>query len=219
LGRKLLTADVPHALYTLYNDLSSNHWAFADIVEVSVEHDYSWKDSGYENWTHWQRPALAPPPAVAAVNVPPAAEPEMSVPMQTASTPPPVAATTTPEGEYIFYTVVLGDTLWNVAERFGTTVAAIQAANHLTTDVIQLGTEIKIPHGSAALETASAPPAVAAPTVAATPEGEYILYTVALGDTLWNVAERFGTSVAAIQAVNNLTSDVIQLGSEIKIPR
>jgi LysM repeat protein len=44
------------------------------------------------------------------------------------------------------YTVVAGDTLWGIAQQFGTTVEAIAAANNITnTNSIEIGQVLTIP--------------------------------------------------------------------------
>jgi len=48
-------------------------------------------------------------------------------------------------GNTIYYTVVQGDTLSSIATRFGTTVAAIKAANGLVSDLIYVGQVLIIP--------------------------------------------------------------------------
>ncbi|MDR0863284.1 MAG: hypothetical protein LBN30_11060 [Oscillospiraceae bacterium] len=50
LGRKLQTASIPDELRTLYRDLSGNHWAFANMLEASVAHDYVRDANGNESW-------------------------------------------------------------------------------------------------------------------------------------------------------------------------
>ena len=46
-----------------------------------------------------------------------------------------------------------------------------------------------------------------------------IVYFVQKGDTLWNIAKRYHTSVDAIKAANNLESDLIKPGQRIFIFR
>lgn len=96
------------------------------------------------------------------------------------------------------YIVVSGDTLWLLAQRFNTTVDAIKALNNLTSDVINVGQILKIPTGTTM------------PSFS---------YTVRSGDTLWLLAQRFGTTVDAIKSLNNLTNDVLHIGQVLLIPQ
>lgn len=102
-----------------------------------------------------------------------------------------------PEG-VTTYTVVRGDSLWSIANRFGVTVDALRKANNLTSDALQIGQILKIPATSS------------------DSEGSY--YTVVRGDSLWSIANRFGVSVADLRNANNLTSDVLQVGQRLFIP-
>jgi LysM repeat protein len=43
-------------------------------------------------------------------------------------------------------------------------------------------------------------------------------YVVQSGDTLYEIANRFGTTVPALKDVNNLTSDTIRVGQILNIP-
>lgn len=97
----------------------------------------------------------------------------------------------------IEYVVKPGDSLWLIANRYHTTVDAIKALNNLTSDVLYVGQVLKIP------------------TQTSTPT---FSYTVRSGDTLWLLARRFGTTVDEIKAINNLTSDVLNVGQVLQIP-
>jgi LysM repeat protein len=72
-----------------------------------------------------------------------------------------------------------------------------------------LGSSAPSPSASAAV--ASVPPVE---TPAPSPQ----IYIVQQGDTLNLIAQRFGTTVAAIQAANNLTGTEINVGQELIIP-
>lgn len=95
------------------------------------------------------------------------------------------------------YTVRSGDTLWLLANRYGTTVDAIKRLNGLTSDNLQIGQVLRIP-----TEQLS----------------DYFDYTVRSGDTLWLLANRFGTTVDDIRRLNGLTSDNLQIGQVLRIP-
>ena len=53
IGRGIRADDVPRDLYNIYTDLSTNHWAFAEVVEASVEHEYERIEDGYEVYISW----------------------------------------------------------------------------------------------------------------------------------------------------------------------
>lgn len=97
------------------------------------------------------------------------------------------------------YVVRSGDTLWLLAQRFGTTVDAIMRLNGLTSDMLNIGQVLRIPSSS----TAPVP---------------YFRYTVRSGDTLWLLAQRFGTTVNAIKNLNGLSSDLLNIGQVLLIP-
>ena len=48
LGRGIQAENVPEQLRNLYPDLPYGHWAFAEIIEASVERNYERLDNGYE---------------------------------------------------------------------------------------------------------------------------------------------------------------------------
>jgi LysM repeat protein len=62
--------------------------------------------------------------------------------------------------------------------------------------------------------------ALAEGTIPATPapQPEYIIYVVQRGDTLYSIARRYGTTVQAIMAANNLPNYNIRVGQELRIP-
>jgi LysM repeat protein len=63
----------------------------------------------------------------------PVVQPTPTVP---ATTPPPATAP-------VYHTVEKGDTLWNISQRYQTTVAAIRQLNSMTNDNIQLGQRLR----------------------------------------------------------------------------
>jgi LysM repeat protein len=52
------------------------------------------------------------------------------------------------------------------------------------------------------------------PSATATP----FIHTVAVGDTLYDIAARYGTTVQAIMEANGLTSTRLNVGQQLTIP-
>ena len=46
---------------------------------------------------------------------------------------------------------------------------------------------------------------------------EAVTHTVVLGDTLWAISEKYGTTIWEIKVLNGLTSDVIHLGQQLRV--
>lgn len=102
-----------------------------------------------------------------------------------------------PETDSFTYTVRAGDSLWLIANRYGTTVEAIKRLNGLTSDLLNIGQVLKIPSDQ---------------------NMPYIEYTVRPGDTLWILSRRYETTVDAIKQLNGLTSDLLNIGQVLRIP-
>ncbi|HRQ36510.1 MAG TPA: LysM domain-containing protein [Chloroflexota bacterium] len=115
------------------------------------------------------------------------------------------------------YTVQYGDTLFSIARRYGTTVQAIVAANNIPNpNLIYVGQVLEIPTDGSPPPQPTAPPPGPQPTP---PPGGTITYVVQRGDTLSSIARRFGTTVNAIVAANNIANpNLIYAGQVLIIP-
>jgi hypothetical protein len=49
LGRGIKLADLPTDLPS-YTDLTSSHWAYCEIMEATVSHEFERQEDGWENW-------------------------------------------------------------------------------------------------------------------------------------------------------------------------
>ena len=105
------------------------------------------------------------------------------------------------------YTVKSGDTLYSIAERFGTTVEAVAVANNLADPtLIAVGQKLIIP------SEAQGP-------VAAEPEFRSRVHPVRPGETLPYLAFHYGTSTWRLRGVNSLhDTGLLVRGQELTIP-
>jgi membrane-bound lytic murein transglycosylase D len=103
------------------------------------------------------------------------------------------------------YRVKAGDTLWEIAVAYGVSIKDIKRHNDLSSSNLYAGRWLKIPPSSenANIETAAV---------------RYDIYRVRKGDTLSKVSRRYGTSPEAIKDANNLPSNKLYTGMNLKIP-
>lgn len=128
----------------------------------------------------------------------------LAVPAPDGPTPAPAAAApVAPEGQT--HTVAAGETLAAIAARYGTTVEALSGANGISnTSMIYVGTVLRLSGTAFVAEAATPPPSA---------------YTVTAGDNLATVAARYGTTVEALAAANNLADpNLIRIGQQLEVP-
>jgi LysM repeat protein len=101
-----------------------------------------------------------------------------------------------------YYVVQYGDTLNSIAARFGVPVQSIIAANGLAAPYPYVGRSLYMPHGYAPTAYGYAPHAYG--YYPPTAYGSYSTYEVEPGDTLSSIAQRFGTTVAALMSANRI---------------
>ena len=116
------------------------------------------------------------------------------------------------------HTVAAGDTVWDLARTYGSTVQAIVAANGLDSRaLIRVGQTLTIPGGTGATAPTAAPTARPTATPTATPTAR--THRVVAGDTVSALARRYGTTVQAISTANRLDSRaLIRVGQTLTIP-
>ena len=84
-----------------------------------------------------------------------------------------------------------------IAAKHNSSGAAIKSLNELTSDVIQIGQELRLQGHSTILISE---------------------HTIRSGETLSQIAVRYSISLAKLRAANNLTDDEILVGQILKIP-
>ncbi|WP_200838776.1 MULTISPECIES: LysM peptidoglycan-binding domain-containing protein [Microbacterium] len=113
------------------------------------------------------------------------------------------------------HVVAAGDTVFAIAEKYGTSVSSILAANRLSGAAIIYPGQKLVVSGTATTAPAAPAPAVApvtpAPAAGAT-------HTVSAGETLFSIAQRYGTSTQSLFAWNGLgPSSIIYPGQRLRV--
>gem|GEM_PF-3187740 len=101
---------------------------------------------------------------------------------------------TTDKNQLMTYTIVAGDTLGKIAEKFGVSIDTIKVANRLTKNVLTPGKELVILPVSG------------------------VYYVVKKGDTLGRIASQYKISVSSILEYNGVDEKHIKIGDKIILP-
>ena len=88
------------------------------------------------------------------------------------------------------YIVQSGDSLYSIARKFNTTVDELKRLNNLSSNLLSIGQVLVLPIESTGQTT----------------------YTVQSGDSLYSIARKFNTTVDNIKALNNLSSNLLNIG-------
>jgi len=114
------------------------------------------------------------------------------------------------------YAVRAGDTMWDIARAFGTTVDALRRINYIERGSrIYVGQQLKIPSNATKLKDKNqkSPLTYASKNSGGSKKtsssdskasGSNSKYTVRSGDTMWDLARRFGTTTSNIRRLNGM---------------
>ena len=146
------------------------------------------------------------------------------VPPAPAAQPVPTASPTTaqpaPARPARTYTIQDGDNLWSISQRHDVDMEALAAANRLAlTAPLKLGTVLTIPSDSVQTKPVAAAPAK--PARATRPvavRGSTVTHVVRSGETLWEIAKEYETSVEVLSELNDLgDSDKLTPGQRLAV--
>jgi LysM repeat protein len=182
--------------------------------------------------TNTPGPATAVPTRTPVPTLPgpanPIAAPSTLAPTATSTSTVAPAARDDSNQQPTVYTVQLGDTLASIARQFGIGAAALAKANNITNpDLIWVGQTLTLPGpgntNSDSGNQVGTPSATATPAATAEPTAVPLptqkLHVVQPGETLSQIARKYGVTVDAIVAANGLGSaDVIGVGVRLLIP-
>ncbi|WP_342348871.1 LysM peptidoglycan-binding domain-containing protein [uncultured Nitrospira sp.] len=104
--------------------------------------------------------------------------------------------------EITWYRVRSGDSLGSIAARFRKSVDSLMRLNNLSSHIIHPGDRLRIK---------------GEPSVSPSNKNDSKWYKVRRGDSLWTIAQQFRMSVNDLQALNNLSSSIIQAGRMLMV--
>ena len=101
-----------------------------------------------------------------------------------------------------YYVVKKGDSFYSIASINNTTVNKIKELNNLSSNVLQIGQLLKLPTSSIEDNTVE----------------NQNMYVVKKGDSLYSISNKYNTTVDNIKKLNNLSSNILQIGQKLIIP-
>ena len=115
------------------------------------------------------------------------------------------------------YVVSPGDSLWLISARTGVNVSQLRAVNGLSSDMINVGQLLQIPAiGINASDSSN----ISARTVSLNENitrVSEVTHQVRRGETLWKLANQYGSSVEKIQRDNRLRGSQLKIGQTLRI--
>jgi peptidoglycan endopeptidase LytE len=106
----------------------------------------------------------------------------------------------------VTYVVKKGDCLWTIANSNGTSVSSIKQLNGLSSDLISIGQALKLSNSEAVQTVMSNP--------TANSSSQYVIQP---GDSLWSIAQKFGTTVDYLKIINGLTGNTVYAGKTLLV--
>ena len=121
-----------------------------------------------------------------------------------------IPVTKPPSRSFIYHRVRRGETLSTIARKYRTRVRSIMRANNLSSShYIVAGRLLKIPKSGYSYKQAKTP------IIRTGPKTSHI---VSRGDSLWNIAKRYGTTTKKIQEINKLNTTELSIGQVLRLP-
>lgn len=108
------------------------------------------------------------------------------------------------------YKIKRGDTLGQIARKYGVSVQALQRSNKLNGTFIRAGKDLLIPLSSRAMSSAT--------SISAGTSVNPVIHRVRSGDTLWGIARRYNVYISQLARWNSIkANDLLRLGQNIVV--
>ena len=100
-----------------------------------------------------------------------------------------------------YYIVQKGDTLYNIANKYGLSVEELKKMNNLSTNNLSINQKLYVSGWNSNMF-----------------DNNSSVYIVKKGDSLWSIANKNNTTVDKLKDINNLNSNLLSVGQKLLIP-
>ncbi|KPA14706.1 membrane-bound lytic murein transglycosylase D [Candidatus Magnetomorum sp. HK-1] len=122
---------------------------------------------------------------------------------------------------YKYHRIRKGESLSSIAKKYRVRVKDIKAVNRIHGNRIVAGKRIKIPSRGASKKQYYAKKSKKSKRVSGNnkkSQFQLLTHRVQKGDSLWNIARKYGTTTKNIVRTNHLSSTQLKIGQQLKIP-
>jgi LysM repeat protein len=97
------------------------------------------------------------------------------------------------------HTVNRGETLYSISKQYGVSMSQLKSINNLESNALSIGQVLNISYASTTQEPSES------------------AWIVKKGDTLYGISRQSGVSVTDIKALNNLESNTLSIGQQLRL--
>ena len=117
------------------------------------------------------------------------------------------------QSEATTYTVKKGETLYSISRAFGVSIDKIVSLNPGVNQNLQEGVTIQLPANVRKVDSS-------APSLSTSKSDDFVIHTVAPGETLFGIAQQYLLSLEQLRSANSSMNEAsLAVGEKIRIPR